>query len=78
MDPVLFDMDKVTASAGLRWQIFDSWAFSSTFTQVFYFEVDTDGQNNNNKYQSPTKQPSADGIYRQSVSVLNIYSDISF
>jgi long-chain fatty acid transport protein len=78
MDPVLFDMDKVTASAGLRWQIFDSWAFSSTFTQVFYFEVDTDGQNNNNKYQSPTKQPSADGIYRHSVSVLNIYSDISF
>ena len=80
VDPALFDMDKMTGSIGTRWQALESLGLALTYTQVFYFEVDTDGQGITDQFSeaSKLKQPSNDGVYNQSVSVINFYTDISF
>ena len=80
VDPALFDMDKATASVGAKWQALDSLGLALTFTQVFYFEVDTEGKGITDEFSPDSRltQPSNDGVYNQSVSVLNLYTDISF
>lgn len=78
IDPALVDMDKVTLSAGLRWQAIENLAINFAYTQVLYFELDTDGKNQLNTYQAPTKQPSGEGVYSQSLSLFNLSLDISF
>ena len=80
VDPALFDMDKATASIGSRWQALDSLALALTFTQVFYFEVDNTGKGVTDEFSADSRllQPSNDGVYNQSVSVINFYTDISF
>lgn len=80
VDPALFDMDKISASIGTRWQALESFGLALTYTHVFYFEVDTDGQGIADEFSeaSKLKQPSNEGVYNQSVNVLNFYTDISF
>lgn len=78
MDPALFDMHKMSFSAGARWQIVRNFALALTSTQLFFFTADTEGDNALNKFQSPTRQPSAEGTYRQFFQLFNIYMDISF
>ena len=80
MDPALFDLEKVTATAGTRWQASELFGLGVTFTQVFYFELDTEGRSINPHYAPGTNtvQTSADGVYSQSVSVLNVYTEFTF
>ncbi len=78
MDPALFDMEKMTASLGARWKALDSLALGLTFTQVIYFEVDTEGKGINSQLGAGLAQPGNDGVYNQSVSLINFSTDISF
>lgn len=78
VDPALFDMDKVTVTAGVLWQAHKHLAMGATVGQVIYFPVDTKGRNVLNKFQAPTRQASADGVYKQWLTLGNLYLDISF
>lgn len=78
LDPALMDMDKATLSAGARWQIHPRVGVALTSTQVFYKTTNTDGKNALNKFQSPTRQPSGEGEYRQFLQLFNAYVDIKF
>ena len=80
MDPALFDLEKITATAGTRWQASELFGLGVTFTQVIYFDLDTDGRSINPAYAKGTNtvQTSSDGVYSQAVSVLNIYSEFTF
>lgn len=78
VDPALFDMDKISVSLGALWQAHKHVAIGATVAQIIYFPVDTKGRNVLNKFQSPTRQASADGIYKQWMTVGNLYLDISF
>lgn len=78
LDPALMDMNKATTSVGARWQVIEHLALSLTSTQVFYFTVDTKGKNALNKFQSPTRQPDANGEYKQFLQLFNLYVDVSF
>lgn len=78
IDPALIDMHKMTLSIGARWQIIKYFALSLTSTQVFFFPVDTNGDNALNLFQPPTRQPSGEGEYRQFFQLFNLYADISF
>ena len=78
LDAALMDMNKVSASAGTRWQIIKHLAVSLTSTSLFFFEVDTAGENALNTFQSPTRQPSAEGVYNQFFQLFNVYVDVSF
>jgi len=78
VDPALFDMDKISVSLGALWQAHKHVAIGATIAQIIYFPIDTKGRNVLNKFQPPTKQASADGVYKQWLTVGNLYLDISF
>jgi long-chain fatty acid transport protein len=78
LDPALMDMTKMTTSVGARWQIIKNLALSLTSTEVFFFTVDTKGKNALNKFQSPTRQPDANGEYKQFFQLFNLYAHVSF
>ena len=78
VDPALFDMDKITVTAGVLWQAHKRVALGATVGQVVYLTIDTKGRNVFNQFTSPTKQASADGIYKQWLTLGNLYLDISF
>ena len=78
VDPVLFDMDKIAVTVGALWQANQHLAIGATVGQIIYLALDTKGQNVLNEFQSPTRQASADGIYKQWLTIGNLYLDISF
>jgi long-chain fatty acid transport protein len=78
VDPALFDMDKVSITAGVLWQAHEHVAMGATVGQIVYFPIDTKGRNVLNKFQPPTRQASADGKYSQWLTLGNLYLDISF
>ncbi|PRP96195.1 OmpP1/FadL family transporter [Enhygromyxa salina] len=78
VDPVLFDMDKIAVTLGALWQAHEHVAVGATVGQIIYLTLDTKGQNVFNEFQPPTRQASADGIYKQWLTIGNLYLDISF
>jgi long-chain fatty acid transport protein len=78
VDPALFDMDKISVSVGALWQAHRHVAIGATIAQIVYFPLDTKGRNILNKFEPPTRQASADGVYKQWLTVGNLYLDISF
>jgi long-chain fatty acid transport protein len=78
LDPALMDMHKMSVSVGARWQIIKHFALSLTSTELFFFKVDTKGKNALNKFQPPTRQPDANGEYKQFFQLFNLYADVSF
>ncbi len=78
LDPALIDMNKVSTSVGARWQIIKHLAISLTSTELFFFTVDTEGQSALNRFLPPTRQPSAEGEYKQFFQLFNLYADVSF
>ena len=73
----LLDESIGIVSLGARWQIIKQLALSATATQVIYVPVDTNGQSLLNEWQSPTRQPSGDGVYRQFISLVTFYVDVA-
>jgi long-chain fatty acid transport protein len=78
VDPVLFDMDKISVTVGALWQAHKHLAMGATVGQIIYLPLDTKGRNVLNQFQPPTRQPSADGVYKQWLTIGNLYLDISF
>lgn len=77
LDPSLYDMNKITASAGARVKINDWWAVSGTFTQVFYFTRDIE-IGDSQGFLAPSAQPNAAGTYSQAVSVIDVSTEFRF
>lgn len=78
LDPALMDMHKMSLSAGARWQIIKNLGISLTSTELFFFTVDTEGDNALNQFLPPTRQPDANGEYKQFFQLFNVYADVSF
>ncbi|HET6584507.1 MAG TPA: outer membrane protein transport protein [Nannocystaceae bacterium] len=78
LDPALMDMHKMSISAGVRWQIVRQFALAFTATELIFFRTSTKGKSALNRFASPTKQPSGNGVYKQFFQLFNIYVDISF
>ena len=78
LDAALMDMNKMSFSVGARWQIVRQFAMALTMTDIVYFKVDTKGKNILNKFQPPTKQADANGVYKQNILLANLYLDVSF
>ncbi|GEM_PF-277435 len=78
VDPVLFDMDKISVTAGVLWQAHDRVALGATVGQIIYVTLDTKGRNVFADFQSPTRQTSADGVYKQWLTIGNLYLDVNF
>ncbi len=68
----------MTFSLGGRFRLHQRLHLGVTFTDIAYFKVDTKGRNVLNKFQAPTKQASADGVYKQNIFLTNIYLDVNF
>ena len=78
VEPTLFDMDKISVTLGALWEAHEHVSIGATVGQIIYLTLDTKGRNLLNEFQSPTRQPSADGIYQQWLTIGNLYLDISF
>jgi long-chain fatty acid transport protein len=77
-DASLFDVNKFSISLGTLWQAHKHVAMGVTVTQIIYMKLDTKGENALAKYQSPTRQPDANGVYKQWLTVGNLYLQFSF
>ena len=78
LDAALMDMNKMSFSIGTRWQIVKQFALALTVTDIAYFKVDTKGKNVLNKFQAPSRQADANGVYKNNVLVGNLFVDVSF
>ena len=78
LDPAIFDMDKFTLGIGGRFQVIENLNLAFTYTHVFYLTVNTDGKSVLDDFQAPTRQPSGDGEYSQSIELFNLAADVSF
>jgi long-chain fatty acid transport protein len=78
LEPALTDFHDVSASLGGRFQIADEFAFSATYTHIFYFSRDTNGESVLATLESPSKSPDAGGEYTQTIGVLNAYVELMF
>jgi long-chain fatty acid transport protein len=78
LDPALMDMHKLSFSLGARYQIVRQFAIALTVTDIHYFKTDTKGQNVLNKFQAPTRQADANGVYKQNILLGNVYLDVHF
>lgn len=77
IDPALIDMEKFTAAIGGQFALADNWSLAATFTQVFYAERDV-AVSAVRSFSAPSAQPNAAGTYNQSVSVLNVATQLTF
>jgi long-chain fatty acid transport protein len=78
LDPALMDAHKMSVAAGVRWQVVKNFAFSFTATELAFFKTSTKGKSALGEFQSPTRQPSGNGVYRQFFQLFNFYIDVSF
>ena len=61
-----------------QFKIIKNLAVALTITDIAYFKVDTKGKNVLNKFQAPTRQADANGVYKQNILVGNLFFDVSF
>jgi long-chain fatty acid transport protein len=78
IDPALIDLHKMSLSLGFRWQVIKHFALSFTSTELFFFKADTNGDSALNAFQTPTRQSSAEGEYKQFFQLFNLYVDVAF
>lgn len=78
LDSALMDSNKMTFSLGGRFEVHKNVALAVTFTDVAYFKVDTKGRSVLNKFTPPTRQGSAEGVYKHNIFLTNIYLDLKF
>jgi hypothetical protein len=78
IDPALMDAHKMSVSIGVRWQVIKNFAFAFTATELAFFRTSTKGKSALHQFQSPTKQPSGNGVYKQFFQLFNLYVDVSF
>lgn len=80
LDPALMDMGKFSAALGVVYRPIDMLGLSVTATNIFYLERDTTsaGDEDNNNFRAPSRQPSNIGVYNQNIFVLNTNVTLSF
>lgn len=78
LDPTLYDANKMSFSLGGRFQVHRHLAIGLTLTDILYFKADNRGKGVINKFKSPTRQASADGIYKSNIFLTNLYFDVMF
>lgn len=77
MDPALMDMPKYTAAVGGQFQLTSRWLLAATLTQVFYQNRTVD-VGDVTRFEPPSAQPNSAGTYKQSITVLNAYTQYTF
>lgn len=78
LEPALTDFHDVSASLGGRFRIADEFAFSATYSHIFYFSRDTTGESVLSTLSQPSKSPDSGGEYTQTIGVLNAYVELMF
>ena len=78
LDPTLYDANKMSFSLGGRFLVHRRLAIGLTVTDILYFKADNRGKGVINKFKSPTRQASADGIYKSNILLTNLYFDVMF
>src|SRR5690606_894638 len=77
LDPSLYDMHKISASAGARVEITDWWAVAATITPVFYFTREIEvGESQG--LAAPSNQPNSAGTYEQFIAVFDLNTEVRF
>ena len=78
LDPALYDSTKMSFSLGGRFQVHKRLAIGLTMTDILYFKADNRGKGVINKFKPPTRQASADGVYKSNILLANLYFDVMF
>jgi hypothetical protein len=87
LEPALYDAEKVTAGLGGRFSLFDdSLGIAATYTQVIYFDRETDPwpRDPNTGRLIPqgafasAANPNSAGTYKQAIGVFNLNVEYAF
>lgn len=72
IDASTIDSFRLYANVGGRYIVNKHLALGAAYTHIYFMPVDTDGRNNLDTYQRPSKSPSADGKYTSQIGFLNL------
>ncbi|MGZ3422054.1 MAG: OmpP1/FadL family transporter [Polyangiales bacterium] len=78
IDPSTIDADQGFITVGGRYQLTKKLGMAASFTQIIYGSVDTEGKSQSASYAPTSRSPRMDGIYKQSVSLINVNATYSF
>ena len=78
LEPALIDMDKFTASLGVRYEFLENMGVMVTATNVFYSERDTTSATTAEGFSSPSNQPGSQGVYNQNIFLLGANLELGF
>ncbi len=78
IDASTIDAFRIYATLGLRYQMTKSLALAGSYNHIFFLPVDTNGQSQSAVFKSPSKSPSANGVYNSQIGLLNVNAQITF
>lgn len=80
LEPALADWNAVSASLGVRAEVFDKMFVSGSYTQLYYIPRDTQGKFDLDEAPNTgvSRSPDAGGNYKQLVGVVNVNVDFQF
>jgi len=68
----------LSPAVGLRWQVIEAFAISTTWTERIGLARSTGGRSDLNERPLPQRRPSADGVYRHFTQLFNVYAELRF
>jgi len=76
IDPTSFDSFRTYLTAGGHFMVMKQLGVGASFTQILFATVNTSGTNK--VYGPPSKTPSGDGVYKSTVSLLDVNVTYAF
>jgi long-chain fatty acid transport protein len=78
IDPSTIDADQVFLTLGGRYQLTTKLGMAASFTQIIYGVVDTEGTSRYASFAATSRSPRQDGIYKSTVSLINVNATYTF
>jgi long-subunit fatty acid transport protein len=72
IDASTIDSTRLYGTLGARYELNRHWAFAGSYNHIYFFKVNTNGENRFNELAKPSQSPSADGKYYSQIGMLNL------
>jgi long-chain fatty acid transport protein len=78
IDASTIDAYRLYAALGAKYDVNKNWAIAGSYNHIYFFDVDTKGENDQNLAATPggdynaSRSPSADGTYRSQIGFVNV------
>lgn len=78
IDASTIDSTRFYGALGVRYAMSKTFAFAGSYNPIYFMPVDTKGASNLDTYSAASKSPSADGVYKSMIHLVNLNATVSF